>query len=157
MAFAIFFFLAWFFISLFAVMQKRLSIVENTFVFLIILIISINFSWIVGDELKLIKQPEEPLPYIAYLLNRSIIIPVLILIQLKVFVRYDTFLWKTASILVAVLMLTDINYLLTALNVAEYTHWHSAFDAIYFLLLNLAALFAYRMINRASEKAVNST
>lgn len=157
MAFSIFFFLAWLIISIFAVMRKRLSLVENTFVFLIILIVSINFSWIISDELKLITITKEKLPYTAYLLHRSIIIPVLLLIQLNISVARDSFGWKAIIILSAVLLLTVANYLMTALNIAAYTNWNFGFDAIYFFLLNLVALLAYSIIERASEKVVNHT
>lgn len=157
MTFSIFFFLTWLVISIFAVMQKKLSLVENTFVFLVILVVSINFSWIIADELKLITLPKEKLPYTAYLMNRSIIIPVLVLIQLNICMARDAFFWKAGSILTAVLLLTGINYLMTALNISSYTNWNPGFDAIYFLLLNLTALIAYSIIDRASEKAVNHT
>ncbi|WP_010531410.1 hypothetical protein [Lentibacillus jeotgali] len=157
MAFPIFFFLTWLVGSIFAVMRKKLSLVENTFVFLIILIVSINFSWIIADELKLITVTKQTLPHTAYLINRSVIIPVLILIQLNISMARDSFGWKTMMVLFSVLLLTGVNYLMTALNMVTYTNWNLGFDAIYFLLLNLAAFLAYRIMEKASEKAVNQT
>ncbi|RYG72512.1 hypothetical protein EU245_09920 [Lentibacillus lipolyticus] len=157
MAFSIFFFLAWLFVSIFTVMQKRLTLVENTFVFLIILVVSINFSWIIGDELKWITIKKEALPYTAYLLNRSIIIPVLLLIQLNISMARDSIGWKIITILSTVVVLTGANYLLTVLNVATYKNWNPGFDAIYFIFLSLVAFLFYKIIENASEKVVNHT
>ncbi|MFD1361253.1 hypothetical protein [Lentibacillus salinarum] len=157
MAFPIFFFLAWLVTFLFGVMPKKLSLVEYTFVFLIGLIVSINFSWVTVNELEVIKRTEEALPYTAYLLNRSIIIPMLLLIQLNMSMLRDTFLWKTVTILSIVLILVGVSYLMTALDMTAHTHWNLGFDAIYFFLLNLVALLAYCIMEGVSEKAVNHT
>lgn len=83
MGFVTFFFLTWLFVLIFAFIRKKLTIVENTLVFLIILIVSINFSWIIIDEMKLITLTKNGFDYTGYLLNRSIIIPILLLIQLN--------------------------------------------------------------------------
>ncbi|QKY70707.1 hypothetical protein [Lentibacillus sp. CBA3610] len=157
MAFSIFFVLTWLAVFTFGVIQKKLSLVENTFVFLITLIVSINFSWIVMNELELIKRTEETLPYTASLLNRSIIIPVLLLIQLNMSMARDSFLWKTVVMLSAVLVLVGLSYLMTALNITDNTDWNLGLDAIYFFLLNLIAYFAYWVMESVSEKAVNQS
>ncbi|HYK73133.1 MAG TPA: hypothetical protein VEV44_08430, partial [Pseudoneobacillus sp.] len=83
MGFVVYFFVAWLVISIFTIIKKRLSIVENTLVFLIILILSINFSWIVNEELKLVTISKKGLDYTAFLLNRSIIIPIMIVIHVN--------------------------------------------------------------------------
>lgn len=83
MGFVVFFFVAWLVVSIFSLIKKKLSIIENTFVFLIILILSINFSWIVIEEWKLISLSKKGFEYTGYLLNRSVILPMLILIQIN--------------------------------------------------------------------------
>ncbi|MEY2191982.1 hypothetical protein AB7942_04485 [Neobacillus sp. BF23-41] len=94
MGLVVFFFLAWLVVSLFAVIKKKLTFAENSLIFLVILIVSINISWIVIEELKLIKRTQESLEYTAYLLNRSVITPFLILIQVNLHLRCKTMMMK---------------------------------------------------------------
>lgn len=63
MGFVVFFFLTWLFVSIFAAMPKKLTFVENTLVYLVILIVSINFSWIVIEELKLMSLTKNGFNY----------------------------------------------------------------------------------------------
>jgi hypothetical protein len=151
MGFVIFFFLAWLVVSLFAVINKKLTLVENTLVFLIILVISINFSWIVIEHLKLIELTQVRLDYIAYLLNRSVIIPILILIQVNLLQWSKTMMMKISVILSAVILITGISFLSNLFGIAEYKHWNFWNDGIYFFILNFIGIFSYKLFARVSR------
>lgn len=157
MGFVVFFILTWLVVSIYTIIQKELTIVENTFVFLIVLVVSINFSWIIGDELKLITYTEKGLPYTGYLLNRSIIIPVLILIHLNFLMKRETYLMKSMILLSSVLLLVGISFLSTSLNITEFPKWNLGYEAIYYLCLNLIAIIACKVIERIPKNAVKHT
>ncbi|WP_026702751.1 hypothetical protein [Salibacterium aidingense] len=78
MAFAVFFLASRLLNTLFIRMEKTLSLTENTFVFMIILVININWDWIVYEEMDRVNITEDGLNYTAFLLFRSIIIPMVL-------------------------------------------------------------------------------
>jgi hypothetical protein len=155
MGFTVFFFLSWLAISIFVVISSREYIVENTFTYLITLTISINFSWIIIDEMNLITLTQKGLPYTAYLLNRSIIIPTLILISLHFLLRSESFMRKLTVTLLAVLVLVVISFSSTALDILTFKKWNLGYEAIYYFALMMLAYFSYHLISRISRDVVN--
>ncbi len=152
MELAVFFFLSWLGISIFTVIKKELNIVQNTFIFLIILIISINFSWIINDELKLISVQEKWIPYTAYLFNRNIIIPILIVLHLNLFIKNRSLTMKAIILISSVLILLIISFISIRLNIAEFKKWTFWFEGIYYLCLNLIALFSITLFKKTSTE-----
>lgn len=148
MELAVFFFLSWLAISIFTVINKDLNIVKNTFIFLIILIVSINFSWVINDELKLITLKEKWVPYTAYLLNRSILIPVLVLLQVNLFIKTNSYIKKGIIMVSSVIILLMISFISTRLNMIEFKEWNLWLEAIYLLCLNLVGLISYTLFNK---------
>jgi hypothetical protein len=155
MGLVVFFFIAWLVISLFAVIKKKLTLAENTLIFLVILIVSINFSWIVIEELRLIKRTQESLEYTAYLLNRSVIIPMLILIQLNLLLWSKTMMMKITLIVSIVIIMTGVSILSSFFDITEYNHWHYWYDGIYFFIVNCIAIISYKFFTRASRNVVS--
>ncbi|MDQ0201551.1 hypothetical protein [Neobacillus ginsengisoli] len=154
MGFAVFFFLSWLIVAIFIVMQKRLSIVENTFVFLILLIVTINVSWIAGDELKLIIRTKSSMNYTAYLLNRSIIMPMVLITQLNMLQRCKTVTMKILNIVSAVIIMLGLSVLSNIFNIEKYTKWNYGYDVVYFVILLLIAYSSYKAIRKASQNVV---
>ncbi|MET3698724.1 hypothetical protein SAMN05877753_10442 [Bacillus oleivorans] len=155
MEFLVFFFISWLVISSLAVIKKKMNLVEGTFIFLIILILSINFSWIVIDELKLITVTKKALPYTAYLLHRSVIIPNLILLFLNLLIRSETLIMKTILFIFSTFLLVAVSFISTILNVTEFKNWTFWYETIYYLALNLIAMLSYRFINKTSRDEVH--
>ncbi|WP_442598764.1 hypothetical protein [Neobacillus sp. D3-1R] len=155
MGFVVFFFVSWLFISIYSTIKKRLSIVENTFVFLIILIISINYSWIVIEELKFVSVSKNRLDYASFLLNRSINIPMLIIIHLNLLQWCKTLVMKTVVILSTVAILTGLSIFANHMNMSKYEHWNFAFDAIFFMFLSLIAILLYKLYAKVTLNAVD--
>lgn len=152
MELAVFFFLSWLGISLFTVIHKELDIVENTFIFLVILIISIHFSWIINDEWRLITVQEKWLPYTVYLLNRSILIPILILLHLNLFIKNRSHAKKAIILISSVSILLIISFISTRLNIVEFNKWSFWLESIYYLCLNLIALFSFTLFHKTSKE-----
>ncbi|MGG1674863.1 hypothetical protein ACIFOT_03830 [Neobacillus sp. NRS-1170] len=154
MGFVIFFFLSWLIILIFSFIQKKLSLIENTFIFLIILIASINFSWIVIDEFQLIIRTKEGFGYTGYLLNRSVIIPFLILIQFNLLAAGQTLTKKGIIVICSVILFITFSFLSNLLNITDYKNWHYGYDIVYFIFLDLLTIIAYRLFKRASRNEV---
>lgn len=154
MEFVVFFFLTWLVISIQFVINKKIHLVESTFVFLIILIVSINFSWIIIDELFLIKVSKKMLPYLAYLLNRSIIIPILILIHLNLIIISKSPIMKYILWFSSVWIFIVISFLASNLDIIEFRKWTYWYEAIYYFCLNIIAFLAYKFIHNISRNVV---
>ncbi|QGQ44563.1 hypothetical protein [Metabacillus sediminilitoris] len=157
MGFVIFFFISWLIATILAVIQKKLSLAENTFVFLIILIFNINFSWIVVEELKLITYSKDGFDYTAFLLNRSVMIPLLLVILVNLFQFRKSTMNRIILILVTEAILLCFSILSTYFKITEYTSWNYLYDAIYYLFLQLIAVFSYKLFVRNSQNVVSES
>lgn len=156
MVFAIYFFVSWIITFIFVLMPKNLSFMQNSFVFLLTLIISMNWSWIIYEELKLIKLSTNPMDYTSFLINRSIAVPLIVVITMnllkksKSFNRFILVLFSSTSFL-SLLALGGIYF-----RVTKYMNWNFAFDFIYFLLLNIVAYLFLIGVNVMENKEVTS-
>lgn len=156
MGFSIFFLLTWLFCAGFIVIKKQLSIIENTAVYLIILILNINFAWIVNEELKFVTVTKVGIDYVPFLLNRSILIPLILLVYLNLLLRIDKSSYKAVVLTVAsVSIMLGLSFLTTFFKVTEYTKWTHGYDMIFFLLLHLIAFYTYRLFRQISNKVVH--
>ncbi|HEY0827605.1 MAG TPA: hypothetical protein VGE40_05890, partial [Bacilli bacterium] len=104
MGFVVIFIMAWLAVFIFYSMDKSLSIIENTFVFLIILTIWINISWVVGEELKLVGFTKEGLPFAGFILYKSIVIPMIFVIMFNVVYKVKS--TASAIVLMGVALVT---------------------------------------------------
>ncbi|SFL56704.1 hypothetical protein [Salibacterium qingdaonense] len=153
MAFASFFFAAWFITTAFLMMPKKLSIIENTFVFMVILIININWGWIVYESMERIELTEEGMIYTAFLLLRSVIIPVILITQLNLVHKSNMIF----VVLVSLIILLFLSSLSAILNIADYVKWNLGFDAIYYLLLHVIAYYSLLLIRKIADREVTYT
>jgi hypothetical protein len=154
MGFSIFFLLTWLIIGIFFMLRKELSIVENTWIFLISLIVIINVSWISTEEMKMINLTKSGIDYTAYLLNRSIILPLLLLFQLNIFLKSNTFTKKVLITFTSLIVMLSLSVLSTYFNITNYIKWNLFYDGIYYLILQLIAYFSYRLFKKLNKNEV---
>lgn len=155
MGFAVFFFIIWLTSAIFFIMQKQLSIVENTFVYLIILIVNLNWIWIIFEELKFINITDVAIDYTAFVLNRSITIPLIFVLHLNFLQKSSTFariVLTTAASLSILVFLTGLS---TYFNITNYVKWNLGFDILYFLALHLIAFYTLQFLRRFTSSGVS--
>ncbi|MBG9810437.1 hypothetical protein [Priestia endophytica] len=152
-----FVFLSFLVITLFVTMRKSLSVVENTFVYLLVLIININATWIINEELKLVDVTEKTAPYVGFLLERSLIIPMFFVIVFNYFYR---------NITPRAIMLTGFIFLIftlllrkfsNMLNIYQYKQWNLFYEALYILGLLLITFIlhkGFRNLIRKEKRAL---
>jgi len=151
MGFAFYFFVSWLITVIFTVMKKRLTFVENSLVFLLMLIISINFSWIISAELKLVTLSKEPLDYTAFMINRSIGIPFIILVTLNLMKSVNS-IGKSLIIMVCSILIQVILVKLgTNFDVTNRENWNILYDIIYFVLLYLFAVYSLKFFQKLKQ------
>ncbi len=136
-------------------MKKKLSIVDSTFIYLLILVITINVSWIVIEELKLIKVTKEAMNYTAFILTRSVITPMILVVQLNLIHKYkmkSRSFWITVASIAILLLLRVLSI---QFDILTYQNWNLGFDAIYFLILHLVAFYSHQFFQKLSYREVN--
>jgi hypothetical protein len=154
MGFVVFFFLAWLVVSSFVVIRKRLSIVENTVIFLVILIVSINFSWLMMEEFEFIKPTEKGFSYTAFLLNRSVITPLIMVILLNLLPWGKSAISKGLLVVYAVIVMLCVSNLSTFFKITEFSNWNYGYEALYFFVLALIAIGTSRIFRRFTRNEV---
>ncbi|WP_066059619.1 hypothetical protein [Robertmurraya korlensis] len=155
MGFVFYFFVSWLVTVLFTVMKKSLSFVENIFVFLIILIVSVNWSWIIFEEFKFLELSRQPLDYTAFLMNRSIGIPLIIVITLNAAVRSANVKGKAYLYVgLSTVILLGLKMIGNFLNITKLNNWNTLYDVLYFISLHLIAYFSLQMYRKLIKEEV---
>ncbi|WP_174613457.1 hypothetical protein [Virgibacillus ihumii] len=154
MEFAVFFLASWLITAIFVIMPKKLSIIENTITFLLLLIITINISWIIIEELKLIKQTQEGIKYVVYLLNRSVIIPMTLITQLNVLHQSNSVARFILTTAVSLIFLLGLRALSVYFDIIGYLKWNFGYDILYFIILHLIAYYAHQLFRRLTRSEV---
>jgi hypothetical protein len=150
MGFVVIFAAAWLSVFILYSMDKSLSILENTFIYLIILTIGINISWIVAEEFKLMEITKDELLYAGFILYRSLIIPMIYVILMNAVFKVRTVSRALLSAGVALGAILALNGILLFYRILQYEKWNLFYDAVQFLLLQV---FIYALV-KLYRKAV---
>ncbi|WP_274361752.1 hypothetical protein [Paenibacillus thermotolerans] len=140
---------AWLAVFGFYSMRKSLTIIENAFIFLTVLILSINFSWIVIEELHRVEESRRGIDYTALLISRSILIPMLLVIALNAIylAKKNGGAWLAA--LAAVVLIAGVNVLGLLLGIMKYVRWNLLYDIVYAAAMLGAAYGLHKLYRRS--------
>lgn len=157
MLFSIFFFFAWLITAIFYLQKKVISKGENMNIFLIMLVVSIHWNWIIYEELVLVKIADTTQAYTAFLLFRTIITPVAAIIYINIILTKTTRLKTIFVTLGGAMCLFAFILLALAGNLIETKQWNLSLDYIYFVLYFCGALvihYFYQSIIQKEGKTV---
>ncbi|WP_456275281.1 hypothetical protein [Bacillus sp. AK128] len=138
MALTIFIILTWLVIMTFIILPKSFSFTENSFLFLLMSIIVKNTFTIVGLNLEWIKGSEKPELFLSYLLYRTIIYPLLLVIMINIFFHTRKYSLRLIIVLSAAIVNFLIEILGEKLHVYSYnqwTHWYFLVEITLFILI----------------------
>ncbi|MFD2749177.1 hypothetical protein ACFSUM_02015 [Virgibacillus siamensis] len=155
MEFAVFFLASWLITAIFVIMPKKLSIIENTVTFLLLLVITINVSWIIIEELKLIKETQDSIKHAAYLLNRSVIVPLTLITQLNILHQSNSVTRFILTTAVSLIFLLGLRAFSVYFNIISYLKWNFGYDILYFILLHLIAYYAHQLFRNLTRNEVD--
>ncbi|TRZ38609.1 hypothetical protein CEQ21_24840 [Niallia circulans] len=144
MAFAIYFFIGWFSIICFFVQKKKFSVVENTVLFLCVLIVNLNWTWLIYEELGFITYSHDTWDFVAYLIKRSIIIPLFVLISLNFGKSDASLLKKFMHIIVSTLVILGLTSISHMLKVTTVKDWSILYDLLYYIALHIFGLLIHK-------------
>jgi hypothetical protein len=141
MALSIIIYLAWLGITILYAMKKPFSKIEISAIIFFIFIIDINRSWITNEELKYITYSNAPLNYTAYIIHRTFITPLYIVMGMSSIPGNSTVIKKIAAILISSFVLVLIKIVLLSFDVVYFHQWNLIYDYLYYVLLHLLGYF----------------
>ncbi|MET1248353.1 hypothetical protein ABWW58_06150 [Sporolactobacillus sp. STCC-11] len=136
-------------------MKKSLSIIENTVAFIVITILNINWSWIIYDELRLIVHSSNPLNYTAYVFNRSVTLPLVIVAALNFMMRRDRLFSKWLICLFSVLLLELWISIGRYLSITHFVKWNVWYDGLYLAALHWITYMILKGYHHLMNKEVH--
>ena len=154
MKFTFFFLVSWLVVSLFAVWKKNLTIADNTFVYLVMLIFNINYAWLLEGEWKLIEVTTNRLYFISYNLFWYITIPFVLLLFLNSISKRKSSLSKLLSVCVSILFLLIMTAISSHYEIISYKNWSLAYDGVYFIALHIIAVYLYKAYRKLAYREV---
>ncbi|RBP95954.1 hypothetical protein DFO70_102281 [Cytobacillus firmus] len=154
MGFVLIIFLAWLVLMLFTSMNKKLTFIENTFVYLVALVINVNFTWIVYEELNMAKISQQILDNSAFLIHRSITLPLTVAITLNLFRTAPSFGSKFLKTILSVLFLVLAVVIARYFDIVDYRKWNIGYEIIYLFLLHLVVQSLLKYFGQLKTRGV---
>ncbi|WP_373228885.1 hypothetical protein [Cohnella sp.] len=154
MGFVVIFVMAWLAVFIFYTMDKSLSIIENAFVYLIILTIGINISWVVAEELKLVELTKDGLLYAGFILYRSIVIPMIFVIMFNAVYKVRFTILVILLMGVALGTILAVNGLMLFYGIFHYKQWYLFYDLILIVLMQAASFALLKLYRRVIQGEV---
>jgi len=156
MGFVILFTAAWVTVILFYALDKRLTILENTFVYLLAMTLGIHAMWIISEELRLMTNTKDGLLYAGLILYRLVILPMTFVLMANGVARARTIAGAFLSIGAALGGLLVLRVIMQMYEVINYNHWNIYLDAMLFMLMQAACLGALKLYRALLRREVNA-
>lgn len=155
MGFVLLVFLAWLVLVLFTSMNKKLTFIENTFVYLSAMVIHINYTWIVYEELNVAHISQQILNNSAFLIHRSLTLPITLAITLNLIRTGDSLGSKFIKVAVSVAFLVTAVMIARYFGIVDYKKWNIGYEIIYLFLLHLVVQFLLKYFGQLKTRGVN--
>ncbi|MGN7177460.1 hypothetical protein BK139_13440 [Paenibacillus sp. FSL R5-0490] len=155
MGFVLLVFLAWLVLMLFTTMNKKLTFIENTFVYLAAMVIHINYTWIVYEELNMADISQQILNNSAFIIHRSITLPITLAITLNLVRTGDSLGSKFLKVAVSVAFLVSAVMIARYFGIVDYKKWNIGYEIIYLFLLHLVVQFLLKYFGQLKTRGVN--
>lgn len=155
MGFVLLVFLAWLVLVLFTSMNKKLTFIENTFVYLSAMVIHINYTWIVYEELNMADISQQILNNSAFLIHRSITLPITLAITLNLIRTGDSLGSKFIKAAVSVAFLVSAVMIARYFGIVDFKKWNIGYEIIYLFLLHLVVQFLLKYFGQLKTRGVN--
>lgn len=152
MGFVVAFVATWFAVFIFYGMNKRLSVAENAFVFLVTMILGINSTWIIGEEFRWIVTTKEGVLYSGVLIYRIVLFPMVFVIVMNAVYMLRGLVGKLLSGVTALISLAVLNMAFLSYGMIRYAKWNLFCESMVTALLLLLVYALLRMFRKAADK-----
>lgn len=149
MGFVILFTAAWAAVFLFYAMEKKLNVLENTFVYLFAMTLGIHLFWIFAEEWRMLVYTKEGLLYAGVILYRVIVFPMLYVITLNLVARTKSVIAGLAWAAGGVACVLGINVVMRMFKLMSYKQWNYGWDILVIAAVLGASFVLLKMFRRS--------
>jgi hypothetical protein len=141
MVISTYFFISWIVITIFALIPKPLKYTENIIILFIISIILTDYLTIVGYNYSFLNLTKKREHFLAFLLFRNIIIPLLLLVLVNIFYAVTSLKKRILFVFFLLFIMTVIERINTFFKLYSYSKWNVYLSiGVYLLLIVLCLL-----------------
>ncbi len=148
MGFVILFAAAWLSVFAFYSMKKSLTLLENTFVFLIMLTFGIHINWVVAEELKYVVATQDGLLYAGLMSYRLITMPMVFVLMANGVGRCRTWARAYLTLGAAFAAMLGLWVVMTTYEVVTEVKWNLFYEALYIAALQAICLLLLKLYRR---------
>lgn len=152
MILGLFVFIFWITIVIFQLIPRKLTVVENSFLFFMVMILVINIFTITELNLHLVITNKKPSMYLCEWTFRTLIIPVSTMIFSNLVLQTHNQLLKWGIGALFFLEIGGIEFLTLQLKIKTYTGWNGFFASLSFILILLFTYFLIKWFKFGVEK-----
>lgn len=128
----------------------------SAFVFMIVVIITRNEYTILGLNLKYILLPKRPSLFIAFVLYRSLIYPIILVLFINIFISYNKIYQKAFVMIATFSILLFAEYIAVKIKLIQYVNWNLLYHSICIVFYLLVAYVSYLVMNSLLKKVIRS-
>ncbi|UFJ39927.1 hypothetical protein LOK74_18015 [Brevibacillus humidisoli] len=141
----------WVILALFMMLPNKLDKQDNTFFFMVLILLNCNGSWIFIEEMKAIKLAS-PLPAnFSFLLFRTII-PYSIMLCQNIWLSSVSWQQKSIMTITVYTFLTVMEWVGLQFSVYEFEKWHLVYSVVFYIFLQIATFVLYKWYQHAACK-----
>ncbi|MEQ6378615.1 hypothetical protein RZN25_17555 [Bacillaceae bacterium S4-13-56] len=152
MALTVFSLILWLTIFCFSLLPKKLSLLENSFVFFVLSVVIMNSFTIASLNLKWIESNKETEMFLVYILYRAIIYPVALLFLTNLIFMYETFSTKLVGAILVPIFILLVEISGEKLNVYTYKQWNNWYSITEIILFSLFTLLITKFIRSLKQR-----
>lgn len=145
MIFLLYSFLALLFIGLYNLLGKNISFIDRAIIFMIISMLFMNLTTILGLNVKLISFTENKERFLAFILVRNVIVPLLVLYFLHFFRKEKTLFIRLIVFVLTIFIFTLLEYLGLKTDLYVYEKW-SVFLSVGMFILTLLGSLGLKLV-----------
>jgi hypothetical protein len=152
MVFSFYIMITWLAITSFALYARKLSIIENLFIFMIITMVIFNKVTLVSLNFGYVETTKEHVLYLCHLLNRNVVIPVTLLLCCNIFYSAQKKVIKYSAIFMTLLLLILLERLAIYFDIYTYKNWSLLIESLFLLLYILLILLIAKWFRKRLKK-----
>jgi hypothetical protein len=137
--------------------KKNIPLIGNLIVFFIVSMLLMNGSTILWLNLNFIKVSVSIEKYIAFIICRNIVLPLLVLLWLNLNENAKTFQRRVIIFIMVLLVSMGIEILQKLLGMLIYNKWNAIFSVMLFCANLIISFYVWKIVNKQERvKGVGS-
>lgn len=145
----------WLLLNILYFIPKNNLYIESAFVFMVIAIITRNEYTILALDLDYIILTKKSDLFIAFILYRSLIYPIIMVIFISIFTSMKKAIGKTLVVLAAFSILFLAEFLALKIHLVQYVKWNLFFHSIFIGLIILTAYLSFYLMNSSIKRVIH--